>query len=208
MRLKRVSSVFFFAFSLISSSFADYMILEGGAAGSPTTGDQFEGVADEWATHSVLEITGLQISARTTDAAHTLNANKEEFGIDSNIVGENSEAFDFGEVMELYFDKDVEFSVLDFNRFETGDCFVLELEGSDPLEIENHNLSSGTYDTYDFAEALRVSAGTTIRFYVRSDSGAIGMDRIGLQVVPEPTAATLISFTGISLLLIRRFSCR
>jgi hypothetical protein len=208
MSLQRVSAIIFCAWSLVSPSFADFIVLMGGGSGSPTTGDQFEGVANEWATHPVLEIPGLQMSARTTDATHTLNANKDEFGINSDIVGENYEAFDYGEVMELYFDKDVELSLLDFNRFESGDCFVLEVEGSDPLEIENQNLSSGINDTYNFAKALRVSAGTTIRFYVRSDSGAVGMDGIGLQVVPEPMAATLISLTGISLLVVRRFSGR
>ncbi|MBN2683849.1 MAG: hypothetical protein JXR40_01085 [Pontiellaceae bacterium] len=206
MRLQRVIFVILWALSAISSSFADYMMLEGdGNDERMTTGEQFEGVADEWATHPVLEINDLLMSARTTNATHKLNANNGEFGINSDIVGENSEAFDVGEVMKLYFNRDVELNVLDFNRFDSGDCFVLYIEGSSPLEIEYGDLSNGTSDTYTFAEPLHIAADTTISFYVRSDSGSVGMDGIDLQAIPEPMAAGLISITGIGLLLVRRF---
>lgn len=204
MNSQRIIFIVLLAWSALPSLFADFMILEGDST-LQTTGEQFEGVANEWATHPVLEIPGLQVSLRTTDATHTLNANNGEFGISSDIVGENYEAFDYGEVMELYFDKDVELNVLDFNRFESGDCFVVGVSGFDPLEVEYGDLSNGTSDTYTFAEALHVSAKTTVSFYVRSDSGPVGMDGIDLQAIPEPMAAGLISLTGIGLLLVRRF---
>lgn len=203
MRFRRVSFLSFFAWSVISPSFADFIVLKGDTL-SYTTGEQFEGVANQWATHPVLEIGGLQMSASTTDATHTLNANSGEFGIDSSIEDEIPGLFDVGEMMVFYFDKDVELSLLDLNHFDSGDCFVLEVEGSDPLEIVYGDLSNKTSGYYTFSTPQRVVKETEIHLY--SSNGSIGMDGIGLQVVPEPMAAGLISVTGIGLLLIRRFS--
>lgn len=204
MSLKRVSLITFFAWSVISPSFADFIVLMGGGSGSPTTGDQFEGVADQWATHPVLEIDGLQMSARTTDATHTLNANKDEFGIDSSIQGEDPGFFDVGEMIVFYFDKEVEISLLDTNSLRDSDRFVIQIGTDEAIEIAYDDLSNKTSGYYTFSTPQRVVKETEIRLY--SSNGSIGMDGIGLQVVPEPMAAGLISVTGIGLLLMRRFS--
>lgn len=181
------------------------MVLEGDGE-SQTTGEQFEGVADQWVTHPVLEITGLQMSARTTNSTHKLNANSGEFGIDSSIKDEVPGFFDVGEVMVFYFDKEVEISLLDMNSLGDSDRFVIQIGTDEPIEITYGNLSNKTSGYYTFSTPQRVVKETEIRLY--SSNGSIGMDGIGLQVVPEPMAATLISLTGISLLVVRRFSGR
>ncbi len=179
---------------------ASYMVLEGGPG--VTTGELFEGVADAWATNQVVESAGLQIRARTTDSNQSLNANNGYFGINSDLPGEDLQAFDVGEMMEVSFDRDIRINLLDFNLFDAGEVFSVGVGGQDPIDIPYDSLFNKSSDIYTFATPLEVPAGTIIEFY--SSSGSIGLDGIDLDVIPEPTTLALIGMFGVGVLTIRR----
>ena len=192
--------------SLFSGSltvWADVLVFAGAGTSEPdTTGDLFEGVANEWVTVDVVEISGLKMTARTTTVGQTLNANSGEFGINSDIEGETADLFDVGETMQFFFDQDVQLEVFDMSGFTAVDRVVVKV-GDMSYTIENGDLSNGTYDTYSFTSPVDVSAGTTIEFF--ADAGAVGLDSIQLQVIPEPAVVTLIGGVGLVLFLTRRF---
>ena len=181
---------------------ASMLILEGRSS-IDTTGEQFEGVSNEWALHQVLEIDGLEIQARTTDPSHSLNANNDYFGISSDILDEDNRAFDAGEVMQIKFDKSIRINQVDFNLFDSSEEFVLSVDGGITKSLAFSELSNQSSDYYNFETPLEVAAGTIIEF--KCVAGSVGIDGIELDVIPEPTAMGLVVCSGMVLLVMRRF---
>ncbi len=174
-----------------------------GSSSAITTGELFEDVSNAWTTNQVAEFQGLEIRARTDDANHLLNANLGEFGINSDLAEDNTEAFDVGEIMVLSFDKPVRIDLLDFNRFDSNDAFSVEVAGQNDVAIGYDDLDNKSSDFIAFSPGIAIAADTEVRFY--ASAGTIGLDSMDVTVIPEPAVIGFVSLAGIGALLAKRF---
>ena len=174
-----------------------------GSSSTTTTGELFENVSNAWATNQVVEFQGLELRARTDDPSHTLNANNGYFGINSDLVGERADAFDAGEKMVLSFDSPVRIDLLDFNLFDSGEEFTVTVGGQNAAIIAYDDLDNKSSDYIGFDPGIIVSANTEIRFF--ASSGTIGLDAMGVTVIPEPAVLSFVGLVGVAALITKRF---
>ncbi|VGO18249.1 hypothetical protein [Pontiella sulfatireligans] len=189
-------------FSTVGSIYGEMIVFEGVDASTVTTGDLLEGVSNVWITNTVQEFSGLEMRARSGSGTQSLNANNDYFGINSDIAGEDSRAFDVGETMFLSFDQSVRIDRIDFNLFDSGETFTVKISGMDAVAIRWDDLSQQNQDYIDFAEGLEVAANVKIEFY--ASSGSIGIDSMNVEMIPEPAVMSFIGLTGFGLLVGRR----
>ncbi len=144
------------------------------------------------------------LSAHGTSGIDEFNLTGTGFGINNSESGDDTDGFDDNEYMTLSFNLPGIFQLLELDRMTggNGDAGSLAFAGgsttnflgsfSDPLSI-NESFSKGQIIT------LRQTAG---------GSGAtwgFGLEKITVNVVPEPAVGGLIGLTGLGLLVARRF---
>jgi hypothetical protein len=154
-----------------------------------TTGEAIEGIENTALATNVQEIAGLQITARSGDPEHRLNANSQSFGI-NNLATNADEAarFEAGEKMILSFDKSVVITNLDFRAFDAGEAFTVAVAGQAPVVVDYDGLDNKTSD--HIATNISVSAGTEIEWFT-TGTGEIGLESIGLEVSGNGGGVTL-----------------
>ena len=154
------------------------IVLEGGTP--ETTGNLLDGVGHMGATTNVVEIPGLEITARSGGSNQLINANLGYFGInDLTTTNEVADAFDAGEKMIISFNKDLRINQFDFNRFSVGESITVSI-GDDVLEIHDLDLSDRGSDYLD--TNIIVSAHTEIEFYTTGLS-VVGLDGINVTLL-------------------------
>lgn len=187
----------------LNRSIADMMILEGIDSLTTTTGDLIDGAGPAGITTGVEEIPGLLITARSGGSSQTVNATTTSLGIDTTGSGDDTDAFDVGEVLILSFSQDVRINLLDFNLFDDpSESFTVSVGSLETYDIAYDDLSNKTSGW--FTTNWVVSAGTNITFST-SGPNPIGLDGIDLNVIPEPAVLGLISLAGVGTLVGRRF---
>ena len=144
------------------------------------------------------------LAAHGTSGIDEFNLTGTGFGINNSESGDDTDGFDDNEYMTLSFNLQGTFQFLELDRMTggNGDAGSLAFASgsitnflgsfSDPLSI-NASFSKGQVIT------LRQTAG---------GSGAtwgFGLEKITVNVVPEPAVAGLIGLTGLGLLVARRF---
>ncbi len=185
----------------LSLARADMMVLEGVDASTVTTGDLIDGVAASPLTVGVAEITGLQLTARSGGADQTVNVTTSSLGINADGAGDDTDAFDSGELLYLSFSAPVRINQMDFNVFDAGESFMLQVAGQSALAISYDDLDNKSSDIYSMS--LEIPAGTEVQLSAGSGS-VIGLDGIDLAVIPEPATAGLVALGGLAVLVVRR----
>jgi len=185
----------------ITGARADIIVLEGVDASTVTTGDLIDGVADSPLTVNVAEIAGLQLTARSGGADQTINVTTSSLGINADGAGDDTDAFENGELMYLSFSESVRINQMDFNLFDAGESFELQVAGQSALVITYDELDNKSSDVYGMN--LEIPAGTEIQFAAGAGS-VIGLDGLDIAVIPEPSVISLLSVAGIGVLMIRR----
>ena len=183
--------------------FAEMVVLEGLDSGTTTTGELLDNVGAEGITVEAAEIPGLLITAYSGGNDQELNTTSSSFGVNADVSGDDTDAFESGELMIVSFSSDVHITLLDFNLFDDeSESFTVSVDGQDPLSIWYSDLSNKSSGF--FAADLTVPAHTEIEFSTQSAT-PIGLDGIELEVIPEPAVCALISLAGIVGLIVRRF---
>lgn len=160
--------------------------LENGGKEKITTGDALDKIKAMAVTVPVVEIPGLSITAKTTVATQEINSLSESFGvIDKTNPADDRSCFDGGEAVLLNFDKTVRIIGIDFNRFDKGESFTIQI-GEKPHVITYELLSNKSTDLYECD--LAVPAGTEIRLSVTEAPSQMGLDALELEVI-EPTGS-------------------
>ncbi len=126
------------------------------------------------------------------------------FGINNSESGDDTDAFDDSEYMTLSFNLPGTFQTLKLDRMTggNGDAGSLEFFGGSTT-----NFSGSFSDPLSIDEAFSKDQIITLR-QTAGGSGAtwgFGLERITVDVVPEPSVAGLIGLTGLGLLVARRF---
>lgn len=186
----------------VATSQAVVIILDNGGTANLTTGDNLDEISSPTSGIAVVESPGLLINihAITGDGVGTdLNATTTSLGINAGAAGDDTDGFDAltNESVTISFSETVSITQLDFAGFETGEVFAV---GANSIGFAD--LTSGTTDIYDFASPFILAANTQITFAVTS--GAIGIEGMTLEVVPEPSSTALLGLGGLALILRRR----
>lgn len=144
-----------------------------------STGSLIEGVRNISLTTNVPEVEGLNITARSDNEDHQLNANADGIGINVDSISDEPARFENGEKMILSFDKNVLITRFDFRFFEDHERFIIE-HGSETLEITWDMLSNKNSDYID--TNVVVDANTDIAFFTVS-TNVIAVESLELQVL-------------------------
>ncbi len=178
MKLLKIVTLFFF---MSIAAQTQTIVFEGINVSTSTTGKLLEGVTDAGITSHVVEIPGLLITARSTENNHFLNSNLESFGINAP-GGDQAEAelFNHGERMIFSFNKDVKIIRIDFNRFDSGEVFVVVVDGVS-MNISHDVLTERKSDYLD--TDIVVNADSMVEFFVADTNSAIGLDSMDVTVL-------------------------
>jgi len=179
--------------TLVTPVFSETIILEGVDGSTLTTGDLIDEADEIGLTTNVVEISGLQITARSGAANQDVNSLTGSLGIDSDGSGDDSDAFEDGETLFLSFGKDVELTQFDFNGFESGEVFRIAIDGAD-FDIAYDDLANKSTDIFD--TNLVVDAGIEIGFSVGTTNSIIGLDTLSLDVLGGSGMPTLDMFAS------------
>jgi hypothetical protein len=158
---------------------AQMIVLEG-ASGTLTTGDLLDEADHIGRTTNVVEISGLQITARSGGATQDVNVTAVSMGINSDGSGDDSDALEAGEKLILSFNKDLRINRFDFNQVASGEVVNVFIEGMDGLVLGHDELSNKSSDYLD--TNIVVNANTEIEFYV-TGSSIVGLDGIDVTVL-------------------------
>ena len=138
----------------------------------------------------------------SSSAVPRANSNSGSFGVDasSSLTGDDSDRFDalLSESLIIKFDKDVEFSFINFESFTNGESFSI---GGNTVAFNSTGFSSSEYTP---PIALSFAAGTPIEF--AATAGSIGLEQIQINItaVPEPSSFALIGLFSMGTILVRR----
>ncbi|WFB35726.1 PEP-CTERM sorting domain-containing protein [Kiritimatiellota bacterium B12222] len=173
--------------SLSLCSYGEIILLDN--TGSPGTGDNLDGIETVPTTINMPEIPGLQMTITAilgTDTGAELNSTSTSLGINSD-NDTDTDAFEaaFGQGFSFSFNQDVSITQLDFTTFDSGEVFNFG-----GVTIENDDLSNKTTDIYDFSSPLLVSANSVIS--MSATTGTIGIEKMTLTAIPEPSIAALL----------------
>ena len=179
---------------------------------------------DETSKDIVLSDSGTGLSTTMTVSANVgeLNSNSGDFGIDSSIANEETDAIDGdanSEVLSLTFDGTIELVELDMDRIGTtsGDGADVTVGTFSEQLYTDATVSSGSFDAgsdiYTLSSPLEVSAGTAIELTgtsatVGTSGNSFGLENISLNVVPEPASAALLALGSLFMLGGRRRALR
>lgn len=161
-----------------------------------STGSLIEGVRNISFTTNVPEIVGLNITARSDNEDHQLNANADGIGINVNLISDEPARFENGEKMILSFDKNILITRFDFRFFEDHERFIIE-HGSETLEITWDMLSNKNSDFID--TNVVVAANTDIAFFTVS-TNVIAVESLELQVLENDNLPPLTLISSNSML--------
>jgi hypothetical protein len=173
---------------------AQIIVLEGVDTPTLTTGDLIDEADHLGRTTNVVEIPGLEITIRSGASNQDVNALADSLGIDSDGSEDISDAFEAGERLIASFNKKIEITQFDFNRFSSGEVFSITVAGEPGIiSIEYDDLtqkSSGYFDTN-----LMVEADTEMEFYT-TGSSVVGLDRIDVTVQAGSVEPALSFFSS------------
>jgi hypothetical protein len=153
-----------------------------------------------------LEMTFL---AGGTGGAETFNKTTSGFGINNSESGDDTDAFDDGEFMTISFNSAGTFQSIEFDRlgsgtddtgdlsFDGGAVFNFDGDSNNPLAI-NTIFSTNQIITLEHTGDLSPDSGTNTRGF--------GLEKITVNVVPEPATIAMLGLGGLIALLINRFS--
>ncbi|MCF7817788.1 MAG: hypothetical protein K9M54_07885 [Kiritimatiellales bacterium] len=171
---------------------AQMIVLEGVGGETLTTGDLLDGAGYAGITTNVVEIPGLQITARSGAGDQNINVTVDSLGITIFNSGDDTDAFDPGEKLVVSFNKDIRINRLDFNQFTTNESIMVSIDGIG-LEIHDLELSNRTSDYLD--TNLFVTANTEIEFYTTGAS-VVGLDGIDVTVMESASELSLSLVTS------------
>ncbi len=178
-------------FVMASAVSAQMVFLEGKSA-TLTTGDLLDGTDNTGITTNVVEIPGLEITARSGATNQDINVTSGSMGITIFNSGDDTDALEEGEKLILSFNKEIRINRLDFNQFSTGESITLSI-GGDVTEIHDLDLSNRNSDYLDTNWV--VSAYAEIEFFTTGTS-TVGLDGIDITVLgasSEPTLSIISS---------------
>lgn len=172
------------------------VVLEGVSGSILTTGDLLDGVDHNGITTNVVEISGLEITARSGSTNQNINTTVDSLGITIFDSGDDTDAFDVGERLIISFNKDIQINRLDFNQFDEGESITVVI-GGDETEIPYSELTHKGSDYLD--TNLVVAAYTEIEFYTTGES-TVGLDGIDVSVLgsAQGLLLSLVSSNGTS----------
>ena len=167
---------------------------------SPYTDATLYGILDN--QPGPLSYTNNGIVATFSGVGGNMNRTGDGFGIDAAGSGDTSYLIDFGEVLKLKFDQDIQITTLDFRNFENGESINVII-GTTTNTITWALLDN---QTSDYIENLSwdVSEGTTVSFEMVGATDAIAFDSV--TVVPEPATIAMFGIGGFIAWIIRRSS--
>ncbi len=192
--MKKLVRAAWMVFVMGSAASAQMVFLEGVDTGTLTTGDLLDGADNTGITTNVVEIPGLEITARSGATNQDINVTSGSMGITIFNSGDDTDALDEGEKLILSFSKEIRINRLDFNQFSTGESIMVVVDG-DATEIHDLALSNRNSDYLDTNWV--VSAHAEIEFFTTGAS-TVGLDGIDLTVLEassEPTRS-LVSSNG------------
>ena len=196
-----VLGVFFAVTSVVGTAYGGMITLEGINTATTTTGDLLDETGYLGITIGVVEIPGLQITARSGSATQTINATAGSLGINADGSADTTDAFEDGESLILSFNQDIRINRFDFNRFDFGETFFVSVGGASDIIINYADLNNKISDLLD--TNVVVFANTEIVFST-SGSHVIGLDGLGVEVIPEPAVIGLMGLAGLGFLMGRR----
>lgn len=173
----------------------------------------FEGVAGTFlddTSGGVYTITQHGITLEATLAAHgtsgidEFNLTGTGFGINNSESGDDTDGFDDNEYMTLSFNLPGTFQLLELDRMTggNGDAGSLAFVGGSTTNFSG-SFSNPLAITESFSKdqviTLRQTAGGS------GSTWGFGLEKVTVDVVPEPAVTGLIGLTGLSLLIARRF---
>lgn len=173
----------FTAVLMAISAYAETIVLHSGGSTAVTTGDHIDEADENGIWTNVVEITGLNIFAKSGGPEQDVNALVGSLGIDSDGPDDESGRFEDGESLTLVFDKDVEITRLDFRYFDSNEVMVVSFEGMFDLSVAFTNLTHKNSDYLD--TNITASAGTEITFYVGTTNSVIGLDMMDVEVLED-----------------------
>lgn len=180
---------------------AELIVLEGIDTETVTTGDLLDEVDHLGITMGVVEIPGLLITARSGSSTQKINTTAESLGINADESGDTTDAFEADESLILSFSQDIRINLIDFNRFDSGETFTVSVEGASDVVVGYDDLNNKISDFFN--TNIVVSANTEIEFKT-TGAHVIGLDGLGVEVIPEPAVLGLVSLAGIGLITGRR----
>ena len=189
--MKRVVWTAWVVFVMAGAVSAQMVFLEG-KSGTLTTGDLLDGTDNMGITTNVVEIPGLEITARSGAANQDINVTSGSMGITIFNSGDDTDALEEGEKLILSFNKEIRINRLDFNQFSAGESITLSISG-DVTEIHDLDLSNRNSDYLDTNWV--VSAYAEIEFFTTGAS-TVGLDGIDITVLgasSEPTLSIISS---------------
>ncbi len=170
---------------------------DAGAFLSGTTGGVYTVVQNGITLEAVFEAHG-------TTGSDKFNRTGSGFGINNSETGDDTDGFDDNEYMTLSFNLPGIFQTLELDRMTggNGDAGSLAFAGGSTTNF------SGSFSTpLSINEAFSKSQIITLR-QTAGGSGTtwgFGLEKITVDVIPEPAVAGLIGLTGLGLLIARRF---
>ncbi len=175
-----------------SCAIAQMIVLEGVDGETLTTGDLLDDIDNTGITTNVVEIPGLEITARSGAADQDINVTVDSLGITIFNSGDDTDAFDEGEALILSFNKDIQIHRLDFNQFDVGESITVVIAGEE-IEILYSELTHKGSDYLD--TNLVVLADTEIEFYTVGSS-TVGLDGIDITVLGSDPTLSLVFSNG------------
>jgi hypothetical protein len=159
-----------------------------------------EGVYSVSQNGITLEVT---FAAYGTSGVDEFNLTAGGFGINNSESGDDTDAFDDNEYMTLSFNRAGTFQTLELDRMTggNGDAGSLEFAGG-----VTTNFSGSFSAPMTINESFSVDQMITLR-QTAGGSGTtwgFGLEKITVDVVPEPAAIGLIGMVGVGLLFVRR----
>ncbi len=192
--MKKRVLVAWVVFVMGGAAFAQMVFLKGVDTGTLTTGDLLDGADNTGITTNVVEIPGLEITARSGATNQDINVTSGSMGITIFDSGDDTDALEEGEKLILSFSKEIRINRLDFNQFSTGESITVVVDG-DAAEIHDLALTHRGSDYLDTNWV--VSAYAEIEFFTTGNS-TVGLDGIDITVLgasSEPTLS-LVSSNG------------
>ncbi len=172
---------------VMASAVSAQMVFLEGKSGTLTTGDLLDGADNTGITTHVVEIPGLEITARSGATNQDINVTSGSMGITIFNSGDDTDALEEGEKLILSFNKEIRINRLDFNQFSAGESITLSI-GGETTEIHDLDLSNRSSDYLDTNWV--VSAYAEIEFFTTGTS-TVGLDGIDITVLGASSQPTI-----------------
>ncbi len=175
------------AFVICCAASAQMIFLEGQGSGILTTGDLLDGADHTGITTNVVEVPGLEITARSGVTNQNVNVTTGSMGVTIFSSGDDTDALDAGEKLILSFNRDVRINRLDFNQFTANESITISMNGQFD-EIHDLELTHRISDYLD--TNLVVLAYVEIEFFTTGLS-TVGLDGIDITILESTQSLDL-----------------